>query len=285
MNLKRHIKNFLVDRLSYLKYALFGRALNMREAGGTLDKFTNYKLMPYTAVEVPFCLGRTFRGVSFSSASNEDPFWNFCKGCSLGELDESLVGYLLDLYRKEALQSAADVVGLAGSRILKSYPAWTAVLPWERESLEDRRLHYFRSFIGNRAEYESGFYAMKHLNEKNLGKALYSEMSARSQVRQTKKLWRSINEHGVLPTHPLPSILIMRSGSMWRWFMSSSGNHRAYLSHIYGCRSFYARVQSFVNREDMKKWPNVANGTYTSVEALRIFDSIFDGVSCRRGVI
>jgi hypothetical protein len=276
------IKNAVKNSLNLGKSFLFLGELNARELNGVVGKATRFKLMPHTSVRVPFSLGRTIRGVSFSVSSTIDPFGVFCKRTFDGEKVDNLTSYLGQLYKEEACLSAGEAVGLPDNILLSKYPAWALVMPWESIALEEKYRTYLRDFVKNRFEHGAEF-TVSRLSDP--ARALYSEENARSQVLQTKRLLQSIQLKGFLPIRPLPQVLIMYSDSEWRWCLSNEGNHRGYLAFIYGQKQFDAYVQGIINSCDVRSWNNVKNGTYSEKEALQIFDYFFTGIRSCRGVV
>ena len=108
---------------------------------------------------------------------------------------------------------------------------------------------------------------------------------AQSQVEQTDALARSIKRHGLRKSANLPLVYILKHGSQWRWCMTGEGNHRAYICALNGDLNFFSEVFGIVDRARVNKWPNVLNGDYSEKEALFIFDNIFSGKRCIRGLV
>ena len=59
--------------------------------------------------------------------------------------------------------------------------------------------------------------------------------------------------------------------------MGDSGNHRSFVCSGLAFETLEVRVSSIIYKNKVNSWPNVKNGTYSSVEAEYIFDSYFDG--------
>ena len=262
---------------------IFGLSdLDYQESVGVFKKNTYFKFLRYSKLHVPFALGRTIRGISFSHSVEDDPFGYFCKGCTTEEHEESLGNYLINLYEQERAKTAADIVGLGNKSSLSKYPAWALVMPWENISPEYKLNTYLHSFARNRNSNNLSFdQAANNLSEE----ILYTKANANSQVRQTKKLWQSIKENGYKSSMPLPRILIFVSDNQWRWVMSGSGNHRAYLCNIGGYESLLVEIHGIIDRRHAWTWFNVKNRIYTEEEALGLFDSFFNGKRVLRGVV
>ena len=67
--------------------------------------------------------------------------------------------------------------------------------------------------------------------------------------------------------------------------MGDGGNHRSYVLSCLGHKFFNARVSSIINKNEVNKWHNVINGTYSASDAESIFDSYFDGSKVHRGMV
>ena len=67
--------------------------------------------------------------------------------------------------------------------------------------------------------------------------------------------------------------------------MSGEGNHRAYISNLYGCKFFECIIEMIVNKKNVENFYNVKNGLYSKSEATLVFDSFFSGKKCMRGII
>jgi hypothetical protein len=267
---KKLLKNLIIGAKNFV----IPSELNDLEKNGHINKLTPLKFLRYSEVSVPFSFGRTIRGLSFDDALVRDPFATFCDKLLEGESNVAAAAYLHSEYQRERYKSAGDIVGLRGNKILKSYPAWSLVLPWESSSIYEKRATYLKMFKQNRVENGADFVDEELLREED---TLYSLSNAQSQVLQTTKLWQSIMKNGLLPLKPLPGIIIMYDNEKWRWLMSGDGNHRAYLASFYGCEVLRAEIRGVVRRGDVKSWFNVKNGTYSEIEALEVFDSAFNG--------
>ena len=114
---------------------------------------------------------------------------------------------------------------------------------------------------------------------------MYSNEFADNRVNQMLNLYKSIVENGLLLGPKLPKINILMRGNHWRWFMGDAGNHRSYVLACLGYNSLVARVNSIVDKDSVRNWYNVKNGTYSVGDAEYIFDSYFDGLQVFRGMV
>jgi len=264
--------------INFTKKLMLLDSLTDQEISGYFNFSTRLKLFPRSSISLPFSLGRTIRGISFEESCVKDPFAAFILMCTEGETDNNLADNLCSLYDKESNMSAADIVDLPLNSKLGKFPPWSLVLPWEKLSLEEMYKQHPINFIKNRAKYCN----FQSLDSDSM---MYTSQNAHSQIKQTKNLWKSITTNGILPIRPLPSALIMVNGYNWRWFMSSSGNHRAYLSYIYGSTNLTVDINGIIDKKFVHSWPNVKNKTYTCDEALSIFESYYMGNKVMRGFV
>ena len=190
---------------------------------------------------------------------------------------------LFNNYSKYLTLTSADIVSLSLNKTLSKYPAWALVLPWEPQTIEDKFHKYIDTFVENRSA--NGFSVNSIDLNSDINSLLYSYLGASTQVYQTHKLYRSFKKYGILNTTELPIVDILVDDSKWRWMMSCSGNHRAYILFHMGYDSFQSRIGRVINKKNAKSWPNVINGLYTIYEAEYIFDMAFEGLVPIRGIV
>lgn len=279
-SIRNNFKYLLQDFFDALKSLVSLTELSAYESLGNFRFLTRIKVFPNTTIRLPYSLGRTIRGLPFDTCTITDPFAIFIQKCISNNLTHDTADYLSNLYKLDANLTAADIIGIPSNINLRKYPSWCIVLPWEPLTLEKMYDIHPKNFKNNRSEYANSIISKNHQ-----GISLYSKENAYSQIKQTKKLWESINAIGVQPFKPLPSAIILIDGSSWRWFMTTSGNHRAYLTKIFGCSHLSVRVHSFVYKQDALNWPNVKNGTFSVHEAIEVFESIFNGTKPIRGSV
>lgn len=187
-------------------------------------------------------------------------------------------------YNNYQPQSAATVLGLIESELSKLHPD-AAVLPWwaaaDKSNLlsmgiHQRRLRYRRpERYGLDAELDYGcqFYGPV---SKGVG-----ELEYRRHI-ETHQL---ILKNGYLPyMHGHLTGQFLVSENDWVW-VCHKGNHR-YVSLLrlnlkYIPVAFSSKLGSsvIVQRKDVERWPNVANGLFSQAEALRVFDRFISAES------
>jgi len=69
----------------------------------------------------------------------------------------------------------------------------------------------------------------------------------------------------------------MMRGAEWRAFGVGGDHRRAVLAALGWSHAPIQFTDMVLRREDVKSWPNVQNGLFSSAQALRVFDRIFEG--------
>lgn len=278
--MKKLALNIISVFIDLLK-GLFGlRSFTPSERGGVIKGWTPLKFIPRSTVVVPFALGRTIRGVGFQGGILSDPFYEFAAMCANSGFDYSQTqSFMMREYERESRLTSADIVGFPSNAILRNFPAWALPMPWDKLSAADRFSQYGHKFVENRTKHGAQF-----SDKMEIASYIYSCENAKSQINQTRALWKKISVNGVLPIRPFPGIYILLSGDSWRWIMSDDGNHRAYLSFISGEEFLRASLRGTIKRSEVSLWPNVLNGLFSPSEALDLFDSFFNGDRVRRGL-
>lgn len=274
----------LIIVIDFFKKYLSLRNLNERESQGYFSLLTKLRFMPYTRILVPFSMGRTIRGTSFKKNLMQDPYGKLAIETVKGVDNKTLYKNILKEFKRERELNAADIVHLMDNTKLNKYPAWAAVMPWEKLNIEKKFETYPECFYKNRSSKGLSFENRSRLS---IIENMYSAKSADSKVNQMLKLYKSIKLNGlrVNKDHNLPKINILVKESEWRWFMGDAGNHRSYICACFDFEFFDARVSSIIKRHEVNSWPNVINGTYSAKEAVYIFDSFFDGSDVFRGIV
>jgi len=276
------IKKAILIALDLLKEILFLGKLNQKEQQGIILLFTKFRLLPNTKVLVPFNLGRSVRGVSYDKNIMLDPAGRLCYEISKGLSNEKLCKNLSRTFDNEKQFSASDIVHIDSNNILKSYPAWAIVMPWEKLNIEDMYEKYPEIFYKNRS---SRGLAFENTDRLSIIKTMYSLKFVENRVNQMKDLYESINSNGLIKDTNLPKINILIKENEWRWFMGDGGNHRSYILSFLEYKFFKARVSSIIYKKNIQDWHNVKNGTYTIDEAELIFESYFEGSKVFRGMV
>ena len=270
----KQLKKKVINLITIFKKLFFLQNLNYLEEEGNLTKFTKLKLIPKSAINLPFKMGRTSRGVAFKNINLSDPFGELILKQLRGiSRDQLIVGWY-KLLAEEKNSNAADIMNCQNNQRLKHLPAWTCVLPWEECSSIDKLHSYLPNFFKNRISNGAKFNKpYRKLTENDI----YSISIGESHVLQTEKLLKSIQKSGIIKNKDLPRVIILIRDKEWRWSISTNGNHRSYIYYGLGESYLYAIIHQIIYKKDSKKWFNVVNKNYTISEAEEIFDNIFDG--------
>ena len=276
------LKKILFNTLDLIKFIIGCRNLSEKENSGYIDRYTSLHFFPKTKIILPFELGRTIRGVSFKDCLDNDPFGRMIVDMVKGVSEERLIKNLYIEYLKESSLYASDVVGLPGNYTLTKYPPWTLVMPWEKQTIQDRYKKYRKVFVKNRSEnglvsYDNNF----HFSDKDF----YMENVVVSQVKQSIRLFKSLKKHGLMHTDSLPIVHMIIDSNKWRWIMGDEGNHRAYILFAMGYKTFEVRISSVIKKSDANNWFNVRNNLYSNLEARVLFDNMFSGCKAFRGLV
>ena len=276
------IKKIILFILDSIKRFLFLNNLNKNELNGFITPLTKFRLFPNTRVTVPYSLGRTVRGVSFDKNLKFDPAGRLCNDISIGLDDKKIANNLSTVLYEQKNMSAADILNLTNNKNLQKYPAWSAVMPWEKITIEEMFESYPETFYKNR---HSRGLIFENRERKSIIKMMYSSRFIENRVGQMKELYESIKSKGVIKDSNLPKVNILVKDNEWRWFMGDGGNHRSYILSYLNHDFFAARISLIINKNEVIKWHNVKNGTYSVDEANEIFDCYFEATKVFRGMV
>lgn len=279
MQNEKKIILFIIDSIKHITSLSTLNALELKGFTSTLSKL---RFFPNTKVTMPFSLGRTVRGVSFDKNLLLDPAGKLCNEILNNEDDDVIYNNLSEEFEKQKFLSAADIVCFRDNHILKNYPAWALVMPWEKVSIEEMFDSYPRAFYKNRI---SKGLVFESSSRKSIVKLMYSSEFIENRIAQYKNLFESIQKNGILRPYDIPKVNILLKGNEWRWFMGDGGNHRSYIFSSMGHSFFTVRVNAIINKNEINNWHNVKNGTYSVEEAEKIFDNYFDGSKVYRGMV
>ena len=276
------LKKIILAIIDLIKTFFFLSNLNKNESQGFISSLTKIRLMPYTKVRVPYCLGRTVRGLSFDENLELDPAARMCKDL-FDDIDHLIIqDNLLKVFAQQKDMNAADIVNLKNNFKLKDYPAWAIVMPWEELNIEDVFKSFPETFYKNRISQGMLFEENSRLS---IIDKMYTVEFARNRVEQMNTLYKNLKNNGYVQDSNFPKINILIKKNEWRWFMGDGGNHRSYVFYFFGHKFFNARVSNIINKKEVHNWHNVKNGTYSAEEAENIFDSYFDGCKAYRGMV
>lgn len=275
-------KKIILAIIDLIKTLFLLSNLNKNESQGFISPLTKIRLTPYTKVRVPYCLGRTVRGLSFDENLELDPAARMCKDL-FDDIDHSIIqDNLFKVFTQQKDMNAADIVNLNNNVKLKDYPAWAIVMPWEELNIEDVFKSFPETFYKNRISQGMLFEENSRLS---IIDKMYTVEFARNRVEQMNTLCENLKYNGYVKDSNFPKINILINKNEWRWFMGDGGNHRSYVFYFFGHKFFNARVSNIINKKEVHNWHNVKNGTYSVEHAENIFDSYFDGCKAYRGMV
>ena len=252
--------------------------LSPTELSGKAENLTKFKLIKHGVYELPFDLGRTMRGVRFNLL-HSDPFLFALESQSPENFNAHILSrQFAEAYSYELSLKIQDRHPDLLDTPLGILPLWAMVYPWEKESPFFKLSNYMKKVMENRMS----FLSMEPNQEFEV---LDPTIFGRSQAVQFADLLNSISSNGFQYGRSMPCVYILRSGDIWRWIMSGSGNHRAYLLNYLRYPLLPARIVGLIDRDDIASLPLVRDGTYTIEFALHLFDSVFDGDLTLRSII
>lgn len=276
------LKEIILTFIDIINKSFFLNNLSEYEIKGFVSFLTKLRFLPYTKITVPFNLGRTIRGVSFDKNFYLDPYGKLCKDISKGIDKKIIFCNLQKALEKEKNLTAAEIVHLDNNITLKKYPAWSIVLPWENLNIEKKFNLYPYIFFKNRSFNGLHF---DNKSRESIIIEMYSLKSLENKINQMIGLYKSIKHNFVKSNTNLPKINILIKENEWRWSMGDAGNHRSYILSCINYKFFNARVYKIINKNNVKNWYNVKNGTYSIEDAENIFDSFFHGSDVLGGII
>jgi hypothetical protein len=263
LKLKIFIKKFLyffgVIKISIIKF----------DDSFCLSKIDNTKL---TIVE-GYPINKLINFFGQKLDRNTDPLLNilYSSGCILKKQQ------FVNLFKKNAKnifndkQIVSDVLQKHKIKKFTKFPWWSVTMPWEDILIKDNFEKYLKIFILNRKKLRKIYYKNYHLDKINLAQFVFNhDLSWEFHALKFYKLYRSISNYGFDKNSAIPvNIFIYKNNC--RFGLSSDGNHRIRVAHILKFKTIPLKISKFINYNDIKKWKNVKNGTYSVTEAKKIF--------------
>ena len=148
MIIRQWIFRFLKKILNKAQRDLRLTVMSPTEKRGVYRGRSHFKLFRGSAVELPFNLGRTIRGLEFTSG--EDPFCACLNSQDLKYFNQKVfAATLLRHCRAERDSLVRDFLGDLEMAKFNEFPAWAIAFPWEEHSIDDLHLTYL-SHLENR---------------------------------------------------------------------------------------------------------------------------------------
>lgn len=196
----------------------------------------------------------------------------------LNALRQSVIQRLSSMSFYSPDMTFAEAMNLDAGDLPRHYdfPAWTAVLPWDTETPEEREKTFPDAVRSNRKEHGIN---LKHESPREIMRANFDSF-AWSHGNQLADLAHSIHRTGWHPTpiRSLPKIQLLDRLGDFRWKMGDEGNHRVSVASALGSDDIEVCVERVVSQAHAPIWPNVVNGVYSIDGALKVFDHYFDGI-------
>lgn len=174
-------------------------------------------------------------------------------------------------------QSVASFYGLGPNSRLNRFPAWAHVLPWAERSPSEMirwlppRIRRNRNLHGARIPLLAGRKRIMRLDSTTSTASHGKQFFELSSAMHSEGFWVRCNVEDPF------RVWLLRRGKATRWLVYS-GNHRIAAVAANGIYTVHAELQAVVDERDLRRWSNVANGSFTEDEALTIFENMWDGV-------
>ncbi|REL37542.1 hypothetical protein DYD21_07050 [Rhodohalobacter sp. SW132] len=268
---------YRIHSLEYFKRNDIQFPIDVRKKGND-PKFLRYycKSQP-VIIDAPIEKGRGHPVFSFHPSASH-PFVIAAKKALISTKSLEIIYNELKIYYENVQPKyAAELLGLNdNNNELFNYPAWTCVLPWDIESIEQWAKKNEESIIieNNRAGINI---------DASHGWAWtgpVSEFKLNIEAKRLHKLLKSVKKYGYKrnsnPDGDIKSTVLIDENDNWSW-MATTGQHRLSVLSALGKKTIPIRVNKIVDIDDLDIWPNVTSGLYTKKEARQIFNRIFHG--------
>ena len=231
-------------------------------------------------VRLDFENGRTNRFFTLKPDSFDPYLFTICQCLKKNLQSEDLYSAILEMikiYKKKIiLKNISNLFGLntEENHKLNNYPVWSAVLPWENISIDQKVINFPKSVKVDRAK--NGF--IINSDDPNVIMREDENNSLPSHINQYMSLINSIKKNGYVPgleNNFIETELLVK-GNDFCWKPSGEGNHRATVVASLGYKKIKTVVTKVIRFEDLEYWPNVINGLFKKNEAEQIFNRFFD---------
>ena len=275
----KRLKNFLSNRFAPATWCLYAGD----QTDNPLVAFYLYGARPHI-VDVSMDKCRAWGPIALPCRSDSgNPFVDTVAMVHRGKLNGYEDSPLRAYYESWAPDTMADLLGLqttsGDDRLNRLSPAHY-VFPWEGVDPESR---HARRMVTIRSENrQHGLTMDSDGGHPHWGPVAYAKGDV--EYRRLIGVYQSIQETGFWYRDPKggtigASAVLVRDGD-WR-VLIRKGNHRIAVLAAIGWTSvpirFGDRQPSIIHRELVDVWPNVTSGLFTRVQALELFDRLFDG--------
>lgn len=230
-------------------------------------------------VEMPLDYGRDFTGYSLGN-NGSHPMIQVARELRRGVSTASRLkakSLLLDFYDHPRAISGSELLGVPHDHF-SSEPIWSAVFPWQPQGVDE-----WRSSMERAARLESKRFGFRLLIRDGwtwMGPVTAEKLTL--EITRIQHIVREIQARGYqrrnLFDGDIRAFLLVSNSGEIRWHCIS-GNHRAIALSGLGFSSVPIRIERVVREDEVKFWPHVREGTFTSCQASTIFKNIFNGRS------
>lgn len=254
----------------------FLNRLSKPERSGSYNRLTTLKFLRKNILDLPFERGLTIRGVSYSGDRSVS-LDAFIRGLRLKDnnLDqEHFFSSMSTVFMTERNQYIGDLNNGITDPSICSQPLYCFSYPWEALTVFDRARLYPSLVLENRQDYSN-----------DVASDIYDVSHIRSHFNQFSALLRSIQCHGLRVTQTPPKVYILKKGQAWKWIMSGDGNHRVYCAHLLGHTSISVCIEGVIDLNDLEHWSARLAHKYSRQDLLDLFEIVWQGDGCVRGVV
>jgi len=254
----------------------------------------NPRALPYFSsadrqvlIDVEFEKGRGLEVFSLSPESVH-PFIVAIKyALDCGDYKNSLKEKMSQYYNMVQPDSASSWLGLDEGEVLAldGEPAWLSLLPWEDNTIHEKRTGRKECAIYDNKE--QGENLTIDQGWRNFGPVADSILNL--EVNRLYLLMLSIKKNGILRSDTkggdIGGIILIKEADDFRWLVEWGGQHRAAAISAMGYKKIAIRVWQVVDRNDVDLWPSVQSGVYSKIAALKVFDLIYDGEAASKELL
>lgn len=250
--------------------------LSSSEASGCLSMITSFKFIKKNIIKLPYHRGLTIRGVSFNHerCKSPDGFIRALEAEDDSINEDKFYSVLSSVYAEEQGLMISDFHNGIKDSNLRAKPIETFAYPWESNSIIKKEHSYKSELIQNRSCYKP-----------NLSNDVYDISHIDSHFIQFSTLYKSIMQHGFLSNNNPPKVFILVKDKEWKWIMSGDGNHRAYCNHLLGSQDLLVTIQGVIDRNNIFIQSKRNGHKYSKSELDDLFDILWSGQYCVRGIL
>ena len=268
------------EKIKFVVYSILKISLRQNEIDGEINYITFLKFKFGYILDLPYKIGRTNRGLNFDN--HEYVFTGLVSDLANKKNINNIKKKLFEEFNLYKDLKVFDINEYMDNSILKSYPIWNMIAPWEKIDKTNLDLDYLHKFYKNRKHHKLNF---ESDSPNEILEKMYSNESAISQLNQYKSLYEKIEKEGYIDDYKnLPTAIILVHKRKWVW-MIQSGNHRAYIKKAMGDYFIKCKILDIIQLERMSKCYNVKNNIFSKKEAVLFFKRVFEGKKIVRGVV